>query len=177
MSQQDGKRNSESIASKLIAAGFPADLDGLRYNAALNIWEFAPFGGGGGATVTRQRAELSADFVTSSGSFVDIDNGAGDDLIITLANRAGGFFIAVAVFGHTNSGSGQDSIFRFQKGATNENPIADSGTTARDRVATLAFTGLLDGDVLTCQVRVTGGIATVKGAGDSFSHLEVFEVS
>jgi len=44
---QDGKRNTDSIASKLIAAGFPADLDGLRFNAALNIWEFAAFGGTG----------------------------------------------------------------------------------------------------------------------------------
>jgi len=44
---QDGKRNSDSIASKLIAAGFPANLDGLRFSSALNLWEFAPFGGGG----------------------------------------------------------------------------------------------------------------------------------
>lgn len=46
---QDGKRNSDSIASKLIGGGVPSNLDGLRFNAALNIWEFAPFGGAGAA--------------------------------------------------------------------------------------------------------------------------------
>jgi len=41
---QDSKRNSESIASKLIAAGFPADLDGLRFNVVSNVWEFTRVG-------------------------------------------------------------------------------------------------------------------------------------
>jgi len=49
MSFPNGVRLSDSIASKLIEGGFPVDLDGLRFSAALNIWEFVPFGGGGGA--------------------------------------------------------------------------------------------------------------------------------
>lgn len=48
MSFPNGVRLSDSIASKLIEGGFPSDLDGLRFSAALNIWEFVPFGGGGG---------------------------------------------------------------------------------------------------------------------------------
>jgi len=51
MSFPNGVRLSDSIASKLIEGGFPVDLDGLRFNAALNIWEFVPFGGGGGAAI------------------------------------------------------------------------------------------------------------------------------
>lgn len=47
MSFPDGVRLSDSIASKIIEGGVPSDLDGLRFNAALNIWEFVPFGGGG----------------------------------------------------------------------------------------------------------------------------------
>jgi len=50
MSFPNGVRLSDSIASKLIEGGFPVNLDGLRFNAALNIWEFVPFGGGGGTT-------------------------------------------------------------------------------------------------------------------------------
>jgi len=50
MSFPNGVRLSDSIASKIIEGGFPSDLDGLRFSAALNIWEFVPFGGGGGQT-------------------------------------------------------------------------------------------------------------------------------
>jgi len=48
MSFPNGVRLSDSIASKIVEGGFPANLDGLRFNSALNIWEFVPFGGGGG---------------------------------------------------------------------------------------------------------------------------------
>jgi len=43
---QDTKRNSDSIASKLIVGGVPSNGDTLVFNSVLNIWEFAAGAGG-----------------------------------------------------------------------------------------------------------------------------------
>jgi len=68
---QDAKRNSESIAGKLIAAGFPADLDSLQFSAALNQWQFAP---GGGAGLTFARVIKTADEIVNNSNVPQDDD-------------------------------------------------------------------------------------------------------
>jgi len=101
---QDGKRNSDSIASKLLSGGVPSDLDGLRFNAALNIWEFVPFGGGGGGfwvEIGRTTLAAPADIITVDGLpnrkylmiLVDDRNVAGStDQRITFNNDASAIY-------------------------------------------------------------------------------------
>jgi len=87
MSFPNGVRLSDSIASKIIQGGFPADLDGLRFNAALNIWEFVPFGGGAGG-LTFARIIKTADEVINNSTVQQND----DELLWAAnANRRYGF--------------------------------------------------------------------------------------
>jgi len=173
LSFQDGKRNSDSIASKLIAAGFPADLDGLRFSAALNIWEFVPFGGGGGATLSNQRDEVTADETTTSGTFVNTT------LVLTLANRAGGNFMASCALYNANSTVNLTNFFRYQDGATNLNGGAIQLAASGVRFAMSIFmAGNLDGDVVQVQFRNNGGTTTLYGTEtDRISHLVILEIS
>jgi len=73
MSFPNGVRLSDSIASKIIEGGFPADLDGLRFSAALNIWEFVPFGGGGGANTIMFGGGRFDNVSETSNQFLPID--------------------------------------------------------------------------------------------------------
>jgi len=176
LSQQDGKRNSDSIASKLIQGGAPVDLDGLRFSTALNVWEFAPFGGGG-ATVTQQRDQLAADETTSSTTFVNTSLG------ITLANRAGGFFIASAACICLHNTANAWAAFRWNKGGTAVSGFGQQFAGSPFRVSFPGFdTDVLDGDALDLQFLTPGGVLTFLGnipVGnvELFSHIEVFEVS
>jgi len=70
LSLPDGPRLSDSIASKIIQGGFPSNLDGLRFNSALNIWEFVPFGGGGGANTLNYSGSEWLNNASSANRFV-----------------------------------------------------------------------------------------------------------
>lgn len=169
---QDGKRNSDSIASKLIQGGFPSDLDFLQFNAALNQWIFTA--SGGGAVLSNQRIEVTVDETTTSVTFVN------STLTLTLATRAAGNFMASCEIQCNISGFQGIANFRFVEGATNINGIAVQNSTSanhRDNAA-LFLAGDLDGDVITIQMRVNAGTLTLRGtAADEISHLVIYETS
>lgn len=89
MSFPNGVRLSDSIASKIIEGGLPSDLDGLRFNAALNIWEFVPFGGGaGGVWSAIETYEASIAEASHVFSFPAIDFDDDSLLVLTFDGAA-----------------------------------------------------------------------------------------
>jgi len=100
MSFPNGVRLSDSIASKIIEGGFPSDLDGLRFNAALNIWEFVPFGGGG-AVLWTVLGDYEAAIAEGSHNFnfaaVDFDNDSKLVLVISGSVSAAGVSILLRI--------------------------------------------------------------------------------
>jgi len=115
MSFPNGVRLSDSIASKIIEGGFPSDLDGLRFSAALNIWEFVPFGGGGGLTFAR--VVKTVDEIVNNSIVLQDDNEIfaaiaadtwyGFMLILNInSNAADDFRLAFSVPGTPNVNSG-----------------------------------------------------------------------
>jgi len=51
LSFPDAPRLSDSIASKLVEGGVPANLQILQFNSVTNLWEFVAAGGGGASVV------------------------------------------------------------------------------------------------------------------------------
>jgi len=131
---------------------------------------------GGGATVTTQSDVLAADQTTTSTAYIDTN------LLLTLANRSGGSFSAIASTDMQQNANLHKAL-RFREGSTNHNGLGSQQIPHNEyrQSTTLSITGLLDGDELALQFRTNLGTLTLMGVvssgTDYFSRLEIFEVS
>lgn len=126
-----------------------------------------------GVTITRQNRTQTANFSTTSTTFVDVT-----DYNLTLATRVGGLFFA-SVNGVYSNNASTASLMRIVEGSTNHagtqvNSIAGSKTEI-----SRSLTGVLDGDLLKVQIRTTSGTYSIFGesAQDRQSIIEVIEIS
>ena len=130
----------------------------------------------GGATVTTNEIHPTADFSTSSTSFVDATN-----YDTTIVNETGGGFIASGIVGWYNTNNGSDnSSYKLVHGTTSQgitqvnNNFPKQGGTPIS--LPIEFMGSTDGNDLKIQAMVSMGTSTARGSGD-FVHVSILEVA
>jgi len=129
---------------------------------------------GGGATTSVQNVDMTADFTTTSGTFVDVTG-----MIVTLANRSGGSALVTVAF--TTRSSADTGVTQYQIEIDDVDGTAmqqrHTGTNDFQNVTdTIALA--LSGQVIQLQVTSIGGTNTVTVWGVTIvSHLSVLEIS
>ncbi len=129
--------------------------------------------GGGGVTITTQSKNITSNITTTSTSFEDATG-----MTLTLANRSGGKFVAIAELNISHGTTGNPVFIRFNDGGTTlEAPGWNAPVAAYTGVVTLVITGDLDGGTLKIEWKTNAGTATMYGIADNRSHIEVYEIS
>lgn len=126
-------------------------------------------GSAGGATVTGQRVTLSADFTTTSTSFVNVTG-----MTFTADNNAGSSLAVFCFNTNQSAGSAGTFLFRIVDGVTNGSPKGGEG---RLKLQTVPRFVANDNQVVTLQTKSDGsGTVTIYGTGDYISEIEVLEI-
>lgn len=128
--------------------------------------------GGGCFTVSKQSDILIGNDTTSSASLV------ATSLALTLANRAGGKYLAIASL--CNFGSGFINVsFRMEDGGVlvTNGLINTSNGSGQSLGESTGWTCNLDGATIEVHFAAATGTATLLGSGCRFARMEVFEVS
>ena len=141
----------------------------LKMNGSSLNWETLP---AGGATVTRQTAELSSAFTTSSTSFVNITG-----ITLSIPDNTGSFFAGLSSESE-NDGNGNYNIYVFKDASTQVHGVSNALPSANihDGMA-MNYAGLNDGQTLLAQVRVTAGTAILNDDTEVTTRLSTLEVS
>ena len=162
-----------SGANTLARLAKGSDTEVLTLASGVPSWAAAA---GGGATVTTNEIHPTADFSTSSTSFVDATN-----YDTTIANETGGGFIASGIVGWYNTNNGSDnSSYKLVHGTTSQgitnvnNNFPKQGGTPIS--LPIEFMGSTDGNDLKIQAMVSMGTSTARGSGD-FVHVSILEVA
>lgn len=126
-----------------------------------------------GVTITRQNRTQTANFSTTSTTFVDVT-----DYNLTLATRVGGLFFA-SVNGVYSNNSSTASLMRIVEGSTNHPGTQINSIGGSKTEISRSLTGVLDGDLLKVQIKTTSGTYSILGesAQDRQSIIEVIEIS
>lgn len=128
--------------------------------------------GGGVFTVSAQRDESAADETLTGASWQDTTQA------ITVANRSGGKYIAVAAVPNDNNGF-QNSSYRIENDGVAETSwfVNTSNGVGQSLGELVVGTSDLNGTVCQLQYNIAGGTATLFGTNDMISHLEILEIS
>ena len=130
------------------------------------------WGSSGGATVTRQTAQLSGLFSTTSTSFVNITG-----ITLTIPDNTGSFFVGLTSDSE-NTGNGNYNIYVFKDASTQ---IAGGAVNLPSSNIHSGFSstysGLNDGQTLLVQPRTTSGTLNLNHDATNTTRISTLEVS
>lgn len=142
----------------------------VRVNAGATALEY-----GSPLVLTRQLRAQTADFTTTSGTFVDVTG-----LTLTLANRTNGMSLVLFML-FTRSSVALDIMSgRIVDDETGLDTIQNQNTVTLDIQAVTDFAVvLLSGQAVKYQVGIFGGVntLTIMGAGNAITKERAWEIS